>query len=147
MVASLSDVPFAQSALAVLLLIGASVGNAALLASGLNWMYAQLYPRWLLKGCRISCGLLILAMPVGLWLLYGFALPAGWDLGDTPPRAIVAGYVLLCWLLGLGVFPLITLRRLLRRPPQPLLGNHSQTVDIAARLGYKPVGKSKYRWL
>jgi predicted MPP superfamily phosphohydrolase len=147
MLASLSDAPFAQTALAVLLLVGASAGNAALLAAGLNWMYAQLYPRWLLKICRVSCGLLILAMPVALWWLYGFALPAGWDLNDTTPRNVAAAYVLVCWVLGLGVFPLITLRRLTRRRPGPLLSNHTQTVDIARRLGYKPVGKGKYRWM
>ncbi len=136
-----------SDALAVLLLLGASVGNAVLLAAGLNWMYSTLLPRLLLKICRISCGLLILAVPVGLWLLYGLDLPAGWNLHDPLPRALVAGYVLVCWLLGLGIFPLITLYRLLRRRPRPCVSNHTRTVNVAKQLGYKPSGRSKYRWL
>src|SRR5262249_21196600 len=46
-----------------------------------------------------------------------------------------------CVAVGLGTVPLVTFRRLLRRKPEALLSNHTQTIDVAARLGYKPAGR------
>jgi predicted MPP superfamily phosphohydrolase len=45
------------------------------------------------------------------------------------------------------VLPFVTLRRRLRRPPAALESNHTQTVDIAAELGYFPAGSGKNRLL
>jgi predicted MPP superfamily phosphohydrolase len=49
--------------------------------------------------------------------------------------------------VGVGVVPAVTLWRRLRPRPGALLSNHSHTVDVAAQLGYKPVGRGKYRLL
>lgn len=143
----MADAPF-SSAVPVLLLLGAAVGNAALLAFSLNWLYAHVFPRRLMKLTRILVGLLILSSPFALGLLYGLTLPDSWDLRDpSAVRSIAAAYVLLCWGLGLVVVPLVTLYRLLRRPSKLLLSEQRQTVDVAGNLGYKPVGTSKYRLL
>src|SRR5262249_46144683 len=56
-------------------------------------------------------------------------------------------YVGICALIGAIVVPLVTLARNLRKEPAVLTSNHTQTVDIAAHLGFKPVGRGKYRWL
>jgi predicted MPP superfamily phosphohydrolase len=49
--------------------------------------------------------------------------------------------------IGLAVLPCITLWRLLNPRPAVLLSNHTHCVDLAAELGYKPVGRGKYRLL
>ena len=50
---------------------------------------------------------------------------------------------------GGGLFALFSsvLRWRLRRLPPVQISNHSRTVDIAARLGYKPVGKKGHHYL
>src|SRR5262249_51984958 len=57
------------------------------------------------------------------------------------------GYTLGCAAVGIGVVPSITLVRSLRRRPTVLLSNHTQTLNVAERLGYKPIGRGKHRRL
>jgi predicted MPP superfamily phosphohydrolase len=141
---SFAELPFFP----VLLLAGAAVGNAALLVFLFNYVYGLVVPRWVTKFLRSATGLLVLTVPFGLWYVYGWTLPESWNLRDSDPgRAVLAAYVAFCWFLGLAVFPIVSARRLLRRRPQPFLSNHTQTHNIAERLGYKPFGRSKHAWM
>jgi predicted MPP superfamily phosphohydrolase len=135
-------------ALQLLLLLGACAGHTALLVFALNWLYGQALPHRLLHLLRPVHGLLVLAGPVLFWLVYGVDLTQAL----APPaegswQAVLWPYLVVCWVLGCGVVPAITVGRLLRRRPASLLSNHTQTVNVAAELGYAPVGRGKYRHL
>jgi predicted MPP superfamily phosphohydrolase len=142
----LSDNP-AGSALLWLLFLGACVGHAMLVIASLNCVYGCDLPHKLLSLLRKLDGLVVLAGPVLFWFAFGEA----WTLGTAEEmhlaRRLLPAYVVLCWLMAFGVFPLVTLRRLLRPTPAALRSNHSQIVDVARELGYKPVGNGKHRRL
>lgn len=137
-----------MSILDCILFVGACVGHAAVLVFCLNWVYALPLPRRFQKAMRLLDGVAVLAGPMLLWLLWGWSLTAA--LAQTPTldwRTLLAAYVSLCELVGLGIVPAITLRRGLRRRPAVLLSNHTTMVDVAERLGYKPIGRGKHRHL
>ncbi|HEV3263827.1 MAG TPA: metallophosphoesterase [Gemmataceae bacterium] len=132
----------------LLLFAGACTGHAVLCVAGLNWLFGQALPRWLLKAIRGLDSLLILSGPVVFWATFGFDLtPARLLHQETAWRTALAAYGLLCWATGFGMLPVVTIRRLLRRQPAALLSNHTNTVDVSARLGFKPVGRGKHRLL
>jgi hypothetical protein len=132
------DVP----ALAWVLVAGACVGHAVLMIGWLNWLYGCAIPHTVLSVTRKLDGLLVL----GGWALlgYAFVLHQGTEAGWYPA---LAGYMVACWLIGMVIFPAITIRRLMRRRPAALVKNDTETLDVAAALGYKPVGNGKYRQL
>src|SRR5262249_33169702 len=55
-------------------------------------------------------------------------------------------YAALCWPVGVLVLPAVTVARL-RRRCDALADNHTETIDVAARLGFKPAGTSRHRLL
>jgi predicted MPP superfamily phosphohydrolase len=80
------------------------------------------------------------------WFAYRTDAPLEDLLEDGWQTALVF-YGMVCCFVGLGVFPAVTLGRNLKRRPAALVDHHSRTVDVAARLGYRPVGRGKYRLL
>jgi predicted MPP superfamily phosphohydrolase len=146
----MSPLPVAQLAfptdaaglLALLLFAGVCVGHAGIILYCLNWLYGCDLPRGILRVVRRLSEVIILASPFILWYQFGFDLLA---LRET--RAGLAAYGACCAALGLVVLPAVTLWRLLRPKPAALLSNHTQTLDVAKALGYKPVGRGKYRHL
>jgi uncharacterized protein len=129
----------------VALFLGACLGHTVLMICALNCLYGTALPHKLLSVTRKVDGLLVLAGPVLFWFAFGFHLERGTDPATHHP--LVHAYFLVCWVLGLGVFPAVTVLRLLRRTPAALLKNDTQTVDVAKELGYKPAGTGKYRRL
>jgi predicted MPP superfamily phosphohydrolase len=89
--------------------------------------------------------LVVLSAPVLFW----FGL--GYDQG-FPPESLyyvmccpfMAGYTAVCLLFAFVLVPFFTVWRLLRRRPTALVSNHTETVDVAEQLGYKPAGHGKY---
>lgn len=130
------------------LYLAAVAGHFSLVLLSMNWWHSQPLPRRLLKLFRPLHAFIGLLVPVLFGLTYGpdvlaqWRLPAGSLWGN-----VLAAYLLLCWLVGLGLLPLVTAFRLFRPSPTPLLSNHTRTEDIAARLGYRPAGRGKYRLL
>jgi predicted MPP superfamily phosphohydrolase len=130
------------------LFVAACMGHTTLLAVSLNWSYGVLVHRGLLRLLRKVIFVLVAAGPLLFWSLCGFdrglwldpELLAGWG-------TLTTAYVILCCLVGLVLFPVMTLKRLCRRRPEALLSNHTETVDVAGQLGFKPVGRGKYRHL
>ena len=59
----------------------------------------------------------------------------------------MVAYTWLCWLTAAVLFPATTVYNRLIRHPAALLSNHTQTVDIAKELGFKPLGLGKRRHL
>jgi hypothetical protein len=123
-----------------ILFCGAWVGHMALLVFMLNRWYALALPRLTLSGFRAFVALSILAFPIWMWAAFGFHMSLAWQ--SNWPAAI---YLTVCWITGLGLVPGLTLSRWLKKRPRVLLSNHTRTIDVARDLGYKPIGRGKYR--
>jgi predicted MPP superfamily phosphohydrolase len=118
------------------------VGHVGLVVVSLNLWYSQPFRRKLLHAVRAAHAVLALAGPVALWLLFGFDLRPALAAGNA-----LTFYLIVCAVMGLVVVPAVTAWRLVRGQPAVLLSNHTHTVDVAAQLGHRPVGRGKYRLL
>jgi predicted MPP superfamily phosphohydrolase len=131
----------------IVLLLGICVGHGAILLCFINYWYGQHLPRALLN---VVLKLGILSYPVALlvfWLVFGFDVrgATAFD-NELSWRTVSAGYFVLCCVVAFGVLPLLTLRRLLHRPAA-LVSNHTRSVDVAQRLGHRPLGRGKHRFM
>lgn len=138
------SLPFA---LGVALFVVASVGHLCLVVISHNWWYGSHLPKPLGDAVQVLHGFLFLAGPLVLWWLFGLDL-AG--LSVAPKTAWTTGvvaYLWLCWLTAVLGLPAVTCFRRLRACPRVLVSNHTQTVDVAAALGYQPAGHRFYRHL
>jgi hypothetical protein len=129
----------------MLLLLGAWIGHGYACVVPLNCLYGHPLPRHFLRGSRFAVAVLILGFPAVVawgdaWLLDEWAQRA-WTTGT---HGLALGYLCLCWLLGLLVFPAITIGRLLYRAPRAVVAETTTTVDVAAMLGYAPHGQGKH---
>jgi len=125
-----------------LLFVGACVGHTALLVFLLSRWYALPLPRKMLSGFRALVALAVVGGPLWLCIAFGLDVVHAWRSGPA-----LAAYLSMCWIIGLAVVPGVTILRLLRKRPQALLSNHTHTLDVARELGYKPIGRGKYRHL
>ena len=117
--------------------VGAWVGHAYLLTGLLNGLYGQPYPKRFLKSCRLAVGLLILGFPL-LYFVPTF----------SPILAVFPNiYVGICTIVGLGVFPGLTLYRVLRPRPTAVRSEHTETVDYLTELGPSVIGNGYFSWL
>jgi predicted MPP superfamily phosphohydrolase len=131
-----------------ILLLGAAVGHIAVCARTLNSIYGRALPHQVLRAARLSAGLLVVAGVASFAVVLGPVVARGGALGwGERGYDWFTVYAWVCCGVGLGVVPVLTLCRLLRGAPAALLSNHTTTVDVAARLGYKPVGRGKQHWL
>jgi uncharacterized protein len=136
------------TAIGFLLFLGACTGHTALFVFLLNWSYGHALPEKFLHVLRQVIMGLIAIGPFALWWIAGF------DLAHLPPLArsttfwgtLLVAYVTLCEVAGLVLAPWVTVSRLLRRP-RALISNDTRTLDVAARLGYKPFGHGRHRHL
>jgi predicted MPP superfamily phosphohydrolase len=128
--------------LSLVVFVGACLGHTALLVYFINRLYSLPLPRKFLSYSRRLDGLTALAG----YALFGWAFVLGrLPYFDPPWDEIIGGYALVCCLFGFGVLPLVLLERLLACKPAALLDNHSQVVDMAKELGYRPAGDGKHR--
>jgi hypothetical protein len=117
-----------------------AIGHAAVWVVAINFLYGTRFRGWWVTGLRHLWEAAIPAGPLVFLIVWG---PTVWDGGWGALPVPVLAYVALCWILGLVVVPLQTVRRWLRRPPALQLSNHTHRHDIAARLGYRPYGHGK----
>lgn len=131
--------------IAVLFLL-ATFGHGLLSVFSHNYWYGQPLHRHVTDAIQFVHFWLALAGPILFWILVGFDLtPLFCNLQSASiGQYLGAGYVGLCWLSAIIIFPWITIVRL-QRSPQALIAEKSQRIDIAGKLGYKPVGRGKYR--
>ncbi len=140
--------PFLDVSNAALLFLGACVGHTALWMFLINIAFARPWPKRLLSTLRKVHALVVFSAPALFYLALGFN--HGIELRPYPETVccpLMWAYTGLCWAIGFGVLPAVTLARLLRPRPAALLANHSEVVDVAARLGRRPVGDGKYHRL
>ncbi|MGE3315217.1 MAG: metallophosphoesterase [Planctomycetaceae bacterium] len=137
----------ATTLLNFVLLLVLSAGNMALIVAVVNRLHGRPLPEPLLKNLRHAHDATILLIPfVLVWLL-----------GFRGPRLLTGGrwadlsgpwqvYLALCG-LGSVMLAASAVRWWLRKPPAAQLSNHTWIVDIAERLGRRPIGDGPYRML
>lgn len=130
----------------VLWLLAGWVGHAYVWTAQLNYLYARPIPKTFLKLWRLFTGLAILLFP----LLPAYVLTPLVDDGPPhearPVRFAAEWYVFVCLVFGGVVFPVITVYRLLRKPPAALVSARAETLDLWNELGPSAVGDGKYPW-
>jgi predicted MPP superfamily phosphohydrolase len=129
-----------------LLILGLlAVGHTELLVTLINRLESLPIPRRVLRSLRLLEDLIIVSFPIAAVICVGFGgaaiLHGGrWRDVATPWLA----YFLLCAAGCVGLV-ISTVRWLASRPPVLQRSNHSRTVDVAATLGYQPVGHGLVR--
>lgn len=121
----------------------ASLGHAALVMHGVNWMHGISFPHRLLGYLKWT---LLGLIPLGwCYFAWSFSYPleelqAGAHLGP-----LSKGYLVTTVCAGLAFPFIIVTQYLTRRPPPALASNHNRVLDVAAELGYRPEGCGKFR--
>jgi len=117
----------------------ACLGHLVLMIASHNWFYGLPLPRRVTDVFHLLHGGLVLAFPLVLWYA------AGWDLSglfrfDAAGGAVLAAYVVVCWVAAFVLMPLNTALRLFRPRPAAFGKEKSEVVDIVKQLGGPPAG-------
>ena len=127
-------------------LIAAWVGHACIWTTLLNSVYARPYPKTILKPWRHFTGFVILAFPLLIAATFEMSVLPSEVLANAGPWGIsVLAYSLIGLFFGAILFPVITVRRLRRKPSAVLLSESTQTLDLGEELGAKAIGDGKGR--
>ena len=124
-----------------------SIGHAGLVVSALNRIHGLRLSCAAIKRLRLLHDILLPGVPLVMMLFVGFSGPrlfAGGDWSDVPSGWLV--WFGLC-AVGLAMLGSSAARWWLHRPPACQTGNHSRIVDVAERLGHRPIGTGRYRTL
>jgi predicted MPP superfamily phosphohydrolase len=116
-------------------------GHAFLWTVALNWWFAQPYRRIVLKAGRATVALSVFGFPLVYWLVRPLRFVA--EPGGTAGWLVV-GYLVVCWLTALIYLPVVSVYRARRRQPAEIVALHGHVVDVAKRLGGKPIGDGKH---
>jgi uncharacterized protein len=130
-----------------ILLLLLAVGQFEILVTLVNRLHAFRFRGPTMRCVRDLHEVLLVALPLGLaWLLatQGASLldSGGWS--QLPLAWMI--YLAICAAGTVGFFVSVA-RHLLRRRPKSVIERHSMVVDLAARLGYRPLGRGPYRLL
>lgn len=128
-----------------LVIVVLSCGNAALLIGAINRLYSLPWPDRVLHRLRQIHDLLMVGLPIAfVWCIgvRGPRLLLGGSWNDLPWP--LTGYLFACGFAA-AVIPAVAWRRRQAHPPELQLSNHSLLVDVAARLGYRPIGAGPHR--
>jgi predicted MPP superfamily phosphohydrolase len=131
-----------------LLLVGALVGHVSLSVRSHNYFYGCPLSRRVGDVVQLAHGLVAVAAPLVFWWTGGPELvrtfsPDTFSMGP----ALLAAYFSLCVGVGFIALPLVTVARLVRRPPAALVETRTRTLDVSAELGYRPVGDGTFALL
>ncbi|HEY2412553.1 MAG TPA: metallophosphoesterase [Pirellulaceae bacterium] len=124
-------------------LSAACIGHFAICVWLFNRLHALGWPRPLVKS--LEKALLLVALVV-LFLTMLFPIVTS-PLGRSAigiGHSLLSVYVTLCWLACLLIIPLWLIPKLLERTPAALLSNDTTVINIADRLGFRPMhGKAR----
>jgi|DewCreStandDraft_2_1066082.scaffolds.fasta_scaffold00733_19 predicted MPP superfamily phosphohydrolase len=157
---------FSPSVCVGLLLLVAGIGHAVLWTALLNHFYGRPWPKSLLRLWRYTTAAIIAAYPAvigySLWseselfqhyqnfrcnTSTGTGLREYLAFGKKAPGAAVAAlYAAACLVLGGLVFPWVTWKRVVRRPPPCLQKEQSQHYDFGKQHIQDLVGDGYMRW-
>ncbi|MDX1948399.1 MAG: metallophosphoesterase [Pirellulaceae bacterium] len=111
------------------------------LAKPWPWRFVKTLDRLIILGAAV----VLLAGIVASAVYGGFAV--NWRDGHFQMSWPVLAYVTICWACAALVLPLWLGPKLVERIPAALVANDTAVLDVAARLGYQPVGSAKARTL
>ncbi|HEX7448541.1 MAG TPA: hypothetical protein VF306_13400, partial [Pirellulales bacterium] len=130
-----------------LLLLLLAIGQFELMVAAVNRLHALRLRGPTLRWVRDLHEMLIIALPMVLAWLVGVG---GWRLASSEDTRALPWW----WTVYLGVCALGTIgfivsaaRFARRRIPAAQLSNDSRLVDLAQRLGYRPLARGPYRML
>jgi predicted MPP superfamily phosphohydrolase len=127
--------------LQLLLFVAAFLGHFAIVVWVFNRLHTMPWPRAAIK--RFERMILLAAMFVPVVYLARFVVLGAGLLPDGSLSAAGIAWLVYpvgCWLALLAVLPLWLIPKLWERPPAALLANESRDFDVAAHLGFRPVG-------
>ncbi len=135
--------------LRLLYFFGFVIGHIATLSFSLNWWYGQRFSNKFTLRMRMVTGALVVAGIVGVAWLFARGYTPGLSFGgeSSRTRSIAGGYILWCLVLGFVGVPLLSLYRWLRPRPKQFTDSQSTILDVADKLGYRPLGRGRYRLL
>lgn len=108
------------------------VGHACIWTGLLNHLYGRPWPKSFLKAWRYATGVVILAFPL--------LAASGAGSAADPWSGVARVYGWLCLVVGAGVFPVVTVVRLCRRPPACVVAETTRTRDFWPEAGSGLVG-------
>jgi predicted MPP superfamily phosphohydrolase len=124
----------------------ACLGHLVLMIGSHNWLYGMRHPKWAGDVVHLVHAVVVLALPAGLLLGWGWHLHGLLDWPPVSPvHAGVLAYLAVCLAAALVWLPWITLRRLLRRPPRGAV--RGEVVDVERQLGRRPKGDGRHALL
>lgn len=131
------------------LFLFAWLGHAVIWTSILNRIYALPLQKHFLKLWRVFTGVVILTFPFfNVVRIDWDHLPVAYlDFLTIRYTTLWPFYIAPCAIVGGVIFPIITVWRLLRRPPKGLLSSESLVIDYRSLLGPAAVGNGKHNWL
>ena len=131
--------------LGILLTAGILTGHVAITVTTLNVTYGQGWiARKVLRSVRLLHDMvLFLGTPLLAWVCFRAGCFTQFDTTQLPPAALI--YFAFAALVGWIVVPMVLLRRWTRRLPEAQLSNHGHTIDVADRLGHRPIGSGPKR--
>ena len=116
------------------------IGHACFWTAMLNAFYAEPLPKRVLKAWRLFTGFVIAAVPP--LILYDLLIYRSMS---TPWLLVI--YFEVCAIWGAVIFPAITIARLIRRRPNCVLAERTETLDLGKQLGTAVRGDGMWRWL
>ncbi len=128
-----------------LLWLTACAGHTLFWVTSLNVLYGWPLPHSLLRITRKVDILAILSGPLLFGLVLGWT--DGWGGNSRAAMAVALSYVGFCSALGMTMVPLAMVLYWRRCRPDQLLDNRAAIVDVAAALGYRPIGNGQDRLL
>jgi predicted MPP superfamily phosphohydrolase len=124
----------------------ACVGHLCLVLASHNRWYGSALHKRAVDVIQALHAVVFFGGPVALWWFIGFDIGAQLDAPIPLWKWVVLGYLFVCWIAALVCLPVATIRRGFRKSAA-LASNHTRTVDVAAALGFRPMGQGLYRHL
>lgn len=119
----------------------AFLGHFAIAVWLFNRLHAVGWPRpavKVLEKLLLAAAALVCIVFVFRWLVLGFGLLP--DTGRQPlDYALWLTYAVVCWTAAVASLPAWLIPKFLEKPPAALVASETHTVDVAARLGFRPV--------
>jgi uncharacterized protein len=132
----------------ILIFVVCCLGHAVIWVRAINWTHGTRFQTRWMKLVRVGLHLILSGSP----LLFLYVM---WPVLPESPSPFEPAwhntafllYVGLVFVLGIVVFPVILVETWLNRDASQQQSKHVETHDVAAQLGYRPLGSGRRGWL
>lgn len=126
----------------LLLCLAAFLGHFAIAVWLFNRLHAVAFPRPVIKVLEkvlLAMAALVCIAFAARCLVTGHGLFTPAALPRLADHAAWLSYAVVCWTALAATFPMWLVPKLTEKPPAALLANDTQMIDVAERLGFRPV--------